>query len=110
MRSEKSVSLNLEDAQGRARAAAARSSWRAKTRGARPSGQQPLKAATEIKEADAPDAILAEAAQIAADLSSLEPRFLARARRRGGSRQLTSLATAGLATAHRVAPILWCCT
>jgi hypothetical protein len=36
-----------------------------------------LKAATEIK--DPPDAILGEAAQIAADLSQLEPRFMARA-------------------------------
>ena len=38
-----------------------------------------MKAATEIKEADAPDAILGEAAQITADLTTLEPRFLARA-------------------------------
>ena len=46
-------------------------------RGVRRSGEPVLKAATEIK--DPPDAILAEAAQITADLSQLEPRFLARA-------------------------------
>ena len=37
-----------------------------------------LKSVEEIK--DPPDAILAEAAQIAADLSRLEPRFMTRVR------------------------------
>jgi C-terminal domain of tail specific protease (DUF3340) len=39
-------------------------------------GEPVLKSATEIK--DPPDAILSEAAQITADLSQLEPRFMAR--------------------------------
>ncbi|HET9695206.1 MAG TPA: hypothetical protein VFP48_12565, partial [Steroidobacteraceae bacterium] len=42
-------------------------------------GEPVLKSPTEIK--DPPDAILGEAAQITADLSQLEPRFLARASR-----------------------------
>lgn len=45
--------------------------------GGRHSANRLLKAATEIK--DPPDAILGEAAEITADLSQLEPKFVARA-------------------------------
>ena len=42
-------------------------------------GEPPLKSVEELKD-DPPDAILEEAAQIAADLSRLEPRYLSRVR------------------------------
>jgi carboxyl-terminal processing protease len=76
MRSEKSVSLNLAkrkaEREARTQEQLARENERRKSL-----GEPELKAATEIK--DAPDAILAEAAQVAADLSQLEPRYTARA-------------------------------
>jgi carboxyl-terminal processing protease len=76
MRSEKSVSLNLAkrkaEREARTQEQLARENDRRKSL-----GEPELKAATEIK--DAPDAILAEAAQVTADLSQLEPRYTARA-------------------------------
>ncbi len=50
-----------------------------RTRGGGARGEPPLKSVEELTE-DPPDAILEEAAQIAADLSRLEPRFLSRVR------------------------------
>jgi carboxyl-terminal processing protease len=76
MRSEKSVSLNLArrkaEREARAQEQLARENARRQTL-----GEPVLKAATEIK--DPPDAILGEAAEITADLSQLEPKFVARA-------------------------------
>jgi carboxyl-terminal processing protease len=81
MRSEKTVSLNLvkrkADREARTQEQLARENARRSAL-----GEPVLKSATEIK--DPPDAILGEAAQIAADLSQLEPRFMARASRSGG--------------------------
>jgi carboxyl-terminal processing protease len=77
MRSEKSVSLNLEqrkaDRERRTQEQLARENARRSAH-----GEPPLKSVDEIK--DPPDAILAEAAQITADLTQLEPRYMARAR------------------------------
>ncbi|MGB5104806.1 MAG: carboxy terminal-processing peptidase, partial [Steroidobacteraceae bacterium] len=77
MRNQKSVSLNLKKRQAereeRAQQQLARENERRAAR-----GEAALKAATEIK--DPPDAILAEASEITADLTQLEPRYLARAR------------------------------
>jgi len=77
MRQQKAVSLNLKKRQAereeRAQEQLARENQRRAAR-----GEAPLKAATEIK--DPPDAILAEASEITADLTQLEPRYLARAR------------------------------
>ena len=111
MRSEKSVSLNLEERKAERESRTKEQLARENARRAA-SGQELLKAATEIKEADAPERPWASCAQVTAELTTLEPRFLARAPGRGGSRQLTSLATAWLGdgTPRRVAPILWCCT
>jgi carboxyl-terminal processing protease len=76
MRREKSVSLNLAkrkaEREQRSQEQLARENTRRTAR-----DEPPLKAATEIK--DPPDAILAEAAQITADLSKLEPRLVAKA-------------------------------
>jgi carboxyl-terminal processing protease len=76
MRSEKSVSLNLAkrkaERETRTKEQLARENARRTAL-----GEPILKAATEIT--DPPDAILAEAAQVTADLSQLEPRFMARA-------------------------------
>ena len=76
MRTEKSVSLNLAkrkaEREARTQEQLARENARRQTL-----GEPPLKAATEIK--DPPDAILGEAAEITADLSQLEPKFVARA-------------------------------
>jgi carboxyl-terminal processing protease len=76
MRSEKSVSLNLAkrkaERETRTKEQLARENARRTAL-----GEPTLKAATEIT--DPPDAILAEAAQVTADLSQLEPRFMARA-------------------------------
>jgi carboxyl-terminal processing protease len=83
MRKEKTVSLNLErrkaEREARAQQQLERENARRVAR-----GEEPLKSATDIK--DQPDAVLSEAAQIAADLSQLEPRYMARAqaRRAGG--------------------------
>jgi carboxyl-terminal processing protease len=76
MRTEKSVSLNLAkrkaEREARAQEQLARENARRQTL-----GEPALKSATEIK--DPPDAILGEAAEITADLSQLEPKFVARA-------------------------------
>jgi carboxyl-terminal processing protease len=77
MRKEKSVSLNLKqrkaERERRTQEQLARENTRRAAR-----GEAPLKSVEDIK--DPPDAILAEAAQITADLTQLEPRYLARAR------------------------------
>ncbi len=77
MRQEKSVSLNLKqrqaDRERRKQEQLARENARRAAH-----GETPLKSADEIK--DPPDAILAEASQITADLTQLEPRYLARTR------------------------------
>ena len=76
MRAEKSVSLNLAkrkaERETRTQEQLARENARRQAL-----GEPALKAATEIK--DPPDAILGEAAEVTADLSQLEPRFVARA-------------------------------
>jgi carboxyl-terminal processing protease len=76
MRAEKSVSLNLAkrkaEREARTQEQLARENARRQTL-----GEPVLKAATEIK--DPPDAILGEAAEITADLSRLEPKFVAKA-------------------------------
>jgi carboxyl-terminal processing protease len=75
MRNEKSVSLNL--AKRKAERTTRTAEQLARENARRQSlGEPALKAATEIK--DPPDAILGEAAEITADLSQLEPRFMAR--------------------------------
>ncbi len=75
MRNEKSVSLNLArrkaERETRTQQQLARENARRSAL-----GETPLKSATDMK--DPPDAILGEAAQITADLSQLEPRFMAR--------------------------------
>jgi carboxyl-terminal processing protease len=75
MRAAKSVSLNLDKRKAerelRTQEQLARENSRRQAR-----GEPALKAATEIK--DPPDAMLGEAAEITADLSQLEPRFMAR--------------------------------
>jgi len=75
MRAAKSVSLNLDKRKAerelRTQEQLARENSRRQA-----SGEPALKAATEIK--DPPDAMLGEAAEITADLSQLEPRFMAR--------------------------------
>ena len=77
MRKEKSISLNLEqrkvDRERRTQEQLARENSRRSAH-----GEVPLKTVDEIK--DPPDAILAEATQITADLTQLEPRYMARAR------------------------------
>jgi carboxyl-terminal processing protease len=78
MRREKSVSLNLKTRQNERETHRQEQLARENARrGAR--GEPPLKAVEELPE-DPPDAILEEAAQIAADLSRLEPRYLSRVR------------------------------
>ena len=76
MRSEKSVSLNLATRKAQREA---RTQEQLARENARRSalGEPVLESATEIK--DSPDAILAEAAQIAADLAQLERRYMVRA-------------------------------
>jgi carboxyl-terminal processing protease len=78
MRREKSVSLNLKARQAEREAQRqeqlARENARRSAR-----GETPLKAIEELT-GDPPDAILDEAAKIAADLSRLEPRYLSRVR------------------------------
>jgi carboxyl-terminal processing protease len=77
MRREKSVSLNLvkrkAERERRTQEQLARENARRSAH-----GESPLKSVDEIK--DPPDAILAEAAQITADLTQLEPRYMARTR------------------------------
>jgi carboxyl-terminal processing protease len=76
MRKEKSVSLNL--AQRKAEREQHTRDQLARENARRAAhGEPALKAATEIK--DPPDAILSEAAQVTADLSQLEPRYIAKA-------------------------------
>jgi carboxyl-terminal processing protease len=76
MRNEKSVSLNLAkrkaEREARTQEQLARENARRQAL-----GEPPLKSASEAK--DPPDAILGEAAEITADLSQLEPRYMARA-------------------------------
>ena len=75
MRSEKSVSLNLKqrkaDRERRTQEQLARENARRAER-----GETPLKSVEDIK--DPPDAILEEASEITADLTQLEPRYVAR--------------------------------
>jgi carboxyl-terminal processing protease len=80
MRKEKSVSLNLAKRKAERELRSKEQLERENARRAA-LGEPVLKSATEIK--DPPDAILGEAAQITADLSQLEPRFMARASRTG---------------------------
>ncbi len=80
MRSQKSVSLNLE--KRRAERASMTDNQLARENERRVAmGEEPLETATEIKET--PDAMLAEAAQITADLTQVEPRYIARSRPEG---------------------------
>lgn len=80
MRQEKTVSLNLarrrDERESRTTQQLARENARRTAQ-----GEPLLKDAAEIK--DAPDAILVEAVQITADLTQLEPRYLARAKSEG---------------------------
>jgi carboxyl-terminal processing protease len=75
MRAEKSVSLNLKqrqaDRERRTQEQLARENARRTAL-----GQPTIKSVDEIK--DPPDAILAEASQITADLTQIEPRYVAR--------------------------------
>ncbi len=77
MRAEKSVSLNLEtrkaERERRTQEQLARENARRTAL-----GEAPLKSVDEIK--DPPDAILEETAEITADLTTIEPRYLARVR------------------------------
>jgi carboxyl-terminal processing protease len=76
MRKEKAVSLNL--AKRKAERETRTQDQLARENARRTKlGEPVLKATTDIK--DPPDAILGEAAEIAADLSRLEPQFMARA-------------------------------
>ncbi|HEX7373360.1 MAG TPA: carboxy terminal-processing peptidase, partial [Steroidobacteraceae bacterium] len=75
MRKEKTVSLNLAKRKAEREQRTAEQLARENSRRSA-HGEPPLKSATEIK--DAPDAILAEAAQVTADLSKLEPRLMAK--------------------------------
>jgi carboxyl-terminal processing protease len=86
MRSEKSVSLNF--AKRKAEREQRTQQQLARENGLRRAlGQPEPKSATEINDKDnpheLPDAILTEAAQITADLSQLEPRYMARAQVKG---------------------------
>jgi carboxyl-terminal processing protease len=76
MRKENSVSLNLAKRKAEREARTQEQLARENARRSK-LGEPELKAATEIK--DPPDAILGEAAEIAADLSKLEPQYMARA-------------------------------
>jgi carboxyl-terminal processing protease len=76
MRKENSVSLNLAKRKAEREARTQEQLARENARRSK-LGEPVLKAATEIK--DPPDAILGEAAEIAADLSKLEPQYMARA-------------------------------
>ena len=78
LRREKAVSLNLKARQVERESQRQEQLARENTRrGAR--GEPPLKSVEELPD-DPPDAILDEAAQIAADLSRLEPRYVSRVR------------------------------
>jgi len=78
MRREKAVSLNLKARQAERESQRQEQLTRENTRrSAR--GEPPLKSVEELPD-DPPDAILDEAAQIAADLGRLEPRYLSRVR------------------------------
>jgi carboxyl-terminal processing protease len=75
MRKEKSVSLNLAKRKAERETATQEQLTRENLR-RKAHGEVGLKSATDIK--DPPDAILSEAAQVTADLSQLEPRYMAR--------------------------------
>jgi carboxyl-terminal processing protease len=76
LRREKSVSLNLKVRQ--AERETQRQEQLARENARRSAhGEAPLKSADELKD-DPPDAVLDEAANIAADLSRVEPRYLSR--------------------------------
>jgi carboxyl-terminal processing protease len=75
MRKEKVVSLNLAKRKAEREQRTAEQLTRENARRTA-HGEPALKSATEIK--DPPDAILAEAAQVTADLSKLEPRLMAK--------------------------------
>jgi carboxyl-terminal processing protease len=77
MRQEKSVSLNLKQRQAEREQRTQEQLARENTRRAA-LGEAPVKSIEDIK--DPPDAILAEASQITADLTQLEPRYMARTR------------------------------
>ncbi len=78
LRQEKAVSLNLKarqvERESQRQEQLARENTRRSAR-----GEPPLKSVEELPD-DPPDAILDEAAQIAADLSRLEPRYVSRVR------------------------------
>jgi carboxyl-terminal processing protease len=77
MRKQKSVSLNLEQRRTERTALTHGELSRENQRRAA-TGEESLDDAEDIK--DLPDSILAEAAQITADLAQLEPRYMARAK------------------------------
>jgi carboxyl-terminal processing protease len=80
MRSQRSVSLNLEKRRTeRASLSASQLGRENERRSAL--GDEPLEDATAIQ--NLPDAMLIEAAEITADLTQIEPRYLARARPTG---------------------------
>jgi carboxyl-terminal processing protease len=76
MRSQRSVSLNLEKRRAERASLTANQLARENERRAE-LGAEPLEDATDIK--DLPDALLSEAAEITADLTEVEPRHMARA-------------------------------
>jgi carboxyl-terminal processing protease len=76
MRSQRSVSLNLEKRRAERASLTANQLARENERRAE-LGAEPLEDATDIK--DLPDALLSEAAEITADLTEIEPSHLARA-------------------------------
>jgi hypothetical protein len=78
MRREKAVSLNLKTRQ--AERESQRQEQLARENARRSARGEPALKSVEELTGDPPDAILEEAAQIAADLSRLEPRYLSRVR------------------------------
>ena len=80
MRSQRSVSLNLEARRAERASLTASQLGRENERRAA-LGTEPLEDVTAIK--NLPDAMLSEAAEITADLTQIEPRYVARARPTG---------------------------
>ena len=80
MRSQRSVSLNLEKRRTERATLSASQLGRENERRAA-LGDEPLEDATAIE--NLPDAMLSEAAEITADLTQIEPRYVARARPTG---------------------------